>query len=227
MKSYQFKAVNTAPDSENRIHSQETASKFGFRDGLVPGVTVYGYLCIPVQEHFGKKWFEQGSAKLRLLKPYFEGESVDAEATVDGETLHVEAVGPRTIVDASMAALLPLPASIQLVYYRPKISASEQSLAAGTLLSTYEATDLTTPESLLEAANKAFMASYILDPWIHTASIIQHFHVATAASVRGMIVKEYERKGHRLVDIDYSYVDNDGTISARVLHSAIWKLSPQ
>ena len=224
MASHKVLAVNTAPDSENRIHSMETALRYGFRDGLVPGVTVYGYLCVPVLEHFGRKWFECGSAKLRLLKPYFEGEWVEVDAVVSGESLHVEAAGPRAIVDSSMSLLLELPAMVPAFCGRDKVIASEESLAVGTKLGSYQAMDLTTPESLLEAANMAFMANYALEPWIHTGSIVQHFRGAGSASVRGAIVQEYERKGHRLVDIDYCYVCDNGAVCARVLHTAIWKL---
>ena len=39
-------AVNTAPDSENRMHGDE-AARYGFSSGLVPGVDVLGYLALP------------------------------------------------------------------------------------------------------------------------------------------------------------------------------------
>ena len=37
-------AFNTAPDSRNEIHSDKVAKQFGFKGGLVPGVTVTAYL---------------------------------------------------------------------------------------------------------------------------------------------------------------------------------------
>ena len=40
-------AFNQATDSENRIHSDEVARQYGFRGGLVPGVTVFAYLVHP------------------------------------------------------------------------------------------------------------------------------------------------------------------------------------
>ena len=37
-------ARNDAEASENRIHDDRVAAEYGFRGGLVPGVTVYAYL---------------------------------------------------------------------------------------------------------------------------------------------------------------------------------------
>lgn len=224
MTIHKVQAVNTAPDSENRIHSLETAVQYGFRDGLVPGVTIYGYMCQPVLQHFGLPWLQSGSAKLRLLKPYFDGEWVEVQAVQSAGQMHVETTGPRAILDASMASLLNLPETIPEWRKVNKVPANEASLGKDTLLGSFDALDLSTPQSILEAANLAFMANYALEPWIHTGSIVQHFHSVNAASVRGIIANEYERKGHRLVDIDYCYVEAGGNVSARVLHTAIWKL---
>ncbi len=37
-------AFNTATASENRIHADDVASRFGFTGGLVPGVDVFAYM---------------------------------------------------------------------------------------------------------------------------------------------------------------------------------------
>ena len=59
-----IRAVNTAADSENKIHDDAVAAEYGFRGGLVPGVTVYGYLASAALEHFGEKWLESGADEL-------------------------------------------------------------------------------------------------------------------------------------------------------------------
>ena len=41
---YRIVVFNTAHDSENKIHDDATARRFGFGGGLVPGVDVYGYM---------------------------------------------------------------------------------------------------------------------------------------------------------------------------------------
>jgi len=47
-------ARNTAAQSENAIHDDEVARQYGFRGGLVPGVTVYAYLTHPLVEAWGR-----------------------------------------------------------------------------------------------------------------------------------------------------------------------------
>ena len=63
-------AVNTAPDSENRMHSDEVAKRYGFRGGLVPGVTVFGYLAQVFEDDQGPEWQSQGWGELRLIRPF-------------------------------------------------------------------------------------------------------------------------------------------------------------
>ena len=50
MSTWSATALNTAPDSENRIHSDELAKEYGFEGGLVPGVTISAYLVIFLQK---------------------------------------------------------------------------------------------------------------------------------------------------------------------------------
>ena len=44
LEPYRVVAFNTAHDSENKIHDDATARRFGFGGGLVPGVDVYGVI---------------------------------------------------------------------------------------------------------------------------------------------------------------------------------------
>ena len=46
-------ALNTAPDSQNQIHSDELAKEYGFEGGLVPGVTISAYLVHPMIDKWG------------------------------------------------------------------------------------------------------------------------------------------------------------------------------
>ena len=48
---YRVEAFNTAKASENKIHDDEVARRFGFGGGLVPGVDVYAYMAhLPVAQ---------------------------------------------------------------------------------------------------------------------------------------------------------------------------------
>ena len=46
---------NDAPASENRIHSDDIARKYGFTGALVPGVTVFGHMTYPLVQAFGER----------------------------------------------------------------------------------------------------------------------------------------------------------------------------
>ena len=68
------KALNTAPDSDNQIHGDEMAKEFGFKGGLVPGVTVSAYLLHPIIEKWGLDWLEKGWAKCKITSPLYNKE---------------------------------------------------------------------------------------------------------------------------------------------------------
>jgi len=77
---YRVRARNTSTDSENKIHDDATAAKYGFRGGLVPGVTVYAYMTVPVVERFGSAWLERGSMQVRFRQPFYDGDEVIVRA---------------------------------------------------------------------------------------------------------------------------------------------------
>jgi len=71
-KPWQGEAFNQAVDSENEIHSDEMAQRFGFKGGLVPGVTVSAYLIHPAIEAWGLDWLQQGWAHAVVSKPIYD-----------------------------------------------------------------------------------------------------------------------------------------------------------
>jgi hypothetical protein len=66
-------AHNQATESQNRIHADDVARRYGFRGGLVPGVTVYAYLVQPAVVAWGEDFFKRGAARIVLRKPLYEG----------------------------------------------------------------------------------------------------------------------------------------------------------
>lgn len=83
---YHVRAHNTATASENRIHDDATAARYGFRGGLVPGVTIYGYMTVPVVERFGRAWLERGAMQVRFMQPVYEGDDVTVKAVADASS---------------------------------------------------------------------------------------------------------------------------------------------
>ena len=74
---YRISAVNDALTSENRIHSDDIARKYGFSGALVSGVSVFGYLTRPLVAAIGQSWFRGTVADVRFLKPAYEGDLLD------------------------------------------------------------------------------------------------------------------------------------------------------
>ena len=56
LPEYRVKARNTSSSSENVIHHDDEARRYGFAAALVPGITIYAYLTHPVVEAFGPAW---------------------------------------------------------------------------------------------------------------------------------------------------------------------------
>ena len=97
LEPHRISAYNTAHDSENKIHDDATARRFGFGGGLVPGVDVYGYMThIPVAR-WGRAWLERGTAECRFFKPVYDGEiaTVTAGGSAEEIEIAVESRGER------------------------------------------------------------------------------------------------------------------------------------
>ena len=204
---YRVQAYNTATASENRIHDDAVARRFGFRGGLVPGVDVYAYLTHPIAARFGRPWLERGRVVARFLKPVYDGEEVVITATGD-ETLAVEARNTAGVLCATAEATLPAcaPPLPDLAAFpsRPLPAdpppAGPASLAPGTVLGAieggfhaeqatayladvretlplYEGGHIVHPGYLLRFANFILAVNVRLGPWIHVGSEVQHLGV--------------------------------------------------
>jgi acyl dehydratase len=149
LPEYRIKARNTSTQSENKIHDDTVARRYGFGGGLVPGVTVYAYVTHPLVAAFGADWLDRGTASVKFVKPILEGDEVRvtgrvvsrqgggltlalAAATAGGgdcavatATLPARAAAPP---DAAGYAVAPLPAE------RPE--ATRACLASMTVLGT-------------------------------------------------------------------------------------------
>jgi len=77
-----LRAHNEAIDSENKIHDDAVAAQYGFRGGLVPGVSVYAYMTYPIVRQFGPDWLTRGTARVTLAKPFYQDDEVLVSATV-------------------------------------------------------------------------------------------------------------------------------------------------
>jgi hypothetical protein len=71
---------------ENKIHEDDLARQYGFKGGLVPGVTMYGWMTHPVVEALGAAWLEGGTFETGFAKPIYYEEPAVIRATVGAKT---------------------------------------------------------------------------------------------------------------------------------------------
>ena len=85
MADYPIRARNVASHSENKIHDDTVAAQYGFQGGLVPGVTIYGYMASAVVRELSLEWLERGSMQVRFQQPFYDGDPVAVHTEpVDG-----------------------------------------------------------------------------------------------------------------------------------------------
>jgi acyl dehydratase len=209
---YEVRAHNGASASENKIHDDTVAQRFGFRGALVPGVAVFAYMAHLPVARWGRAFLERGAADCRFQKPVYDGEMVRVSAESDGEALAllVESGGEHCATGhAAMPPARKVPAIDSLPAgtspaERPK--ASEESLGVGRALGImpmaidraahsayldeireteplYRAEGLVHPGQILRLANFALLQNVVLGPWIHVGSTIRFYAAACIGEV--------------------------------------------
>jgi MaoC like domain len=255
-ESHHVEARNLSRASENRIHDDEVARRFGFTGALVPGVEVYAYAChLPVRR-WGRAWLERGRIECRFLKPVYDGRTAVVTAEEEGRGLALRIESEGVLCATGHAALDDAPAAPPAIEAFPHRSppatrppADEASLAPGTWLGThvmpltkedtaahlrdigetdplYAAEGLGHPGQVLRLCNRALSHNVVLGPWIHVGSAVQNLAAARVGdelSARARVTANYERKGHRLVDLDVLVLANGTTPLAHVTHTAVYR----
>ena len=83
------------------------------------------------------------------------------------------------------------------------------------------------PGQLLRLCNLVLRENVVLPPWVHVGSKVENFSAARVGDelgARGRVIANYERKGHKLVDLDVALIANGDRLLARVTHTAIYAL---
>jgi hypothetical protein len=245
--TYTVTVRNPAAESENRIHADDVARRYGFRGGLVPGVTVYGYVATGLAD---PDWVARGGAEVRFRRPCYDGDLLEIDLGPD-DAIQVRSRGEVCMTGRASAgagsrgpAVVsrdPAPAPGR----RPR--ASESSLATGTSLGRIPlpageealasyldkigagdwTLDALHPGMLLEGANWVLAANVVLPPWLHVESSIAHrraVRVGEAVEVHAAVAEEWGHKGHRFVALDVAWRSADDVVAVG-RHVAIWQLA--
>jgi MaoC like domain len=255
LEAYRVSAYNTAKSSENKMHDDSVARRFGFSGGLVPGVDVMAYMMHLPVEKWGRAFLERGLIEARFVKPVYDGETVEVTAAESDGALSIQ-LESRGQLCASGSASLPASApsvsisdfkEVAAVTERKPVDESSYQLgkwlgtvprawaggAADEYLSEVRERDpiyanegFGHPGLLQRVMNKVLVDNAILGPWIHVGSRMQLLIAAKRGdelTARAKVTGNYEKKGHRFVELDALVITNGRTPLAHCQHIAIYQ----
>jgi acyl dehydratase len=255
MEAHRVSAYNTSKFSENKIHDDTVARKYGFSGGLVPGVDVLAYMLHMPVAKWGRAFLERGLIEARFVKPVYDGEIAEVSAVeqAGGLTIEVQSRG-----DLCATGVASLPASVpafSLSDYTAAVAVKDRkpvntsSYEVGKWLGSiprdwageaateylvdiresdpiYAREGLGHPGLLPRIMNKVLVDNAILGPWIHVGTKMQLLSagkVGDELTARAKVVGNYEKKGHRFVELDALVVANGTTPLAHCWHIAIYQ----
>jgi len=255
IESYRVTAFNTARQSENKMHDDTVARRFGFSGGLVPGVDVMAYMMhLPVRR-WGRDFLERGLIEARFVKPVYDGDDTVVTGSESDGVLSIEvesrgdlcATGtaslPGSVPSLALANFKDVPAveerrpvtvnSYEIGQWLGTMPRTWDDEAAGDYLVDIRETDrvyanegLGHPGLLQRVMNKVLVDNAILGPWIHVGSRMQLLSAARVGdeiAARARVTGNYEKKGHRFVELDALLVGNGATPLALCQHVAIYQ----
>jgi len=240
LPAYHVSAYNTAKASENKIHDDATAKKFGFKGGLVGGVHVYAYMShMPVQR-WGRAWLERGTGEARFGKPVYEGEIAEITAVEDANGLELQVTSDGVVCATGRAGMpasapaMPSLADFKAVEARAtRVAADERSLAIGdwlgmnplTVTAEYQAQDIADTRetdplylaegivhsgTILRCCNWALSHNVVLPAWMHMGSTVQNLGLARVGDTLGVRARVTKNYEHK----GHKWVEIDALVLA-------------
>jgi hypothetical protein len=217
---YSVCAYNTAKASENKIHDDAMAQRFGFKGGFVGGVNVYAYMSHQPVRRWGRIWLERGTGEARFGKPVYENSIAEVTAVDDADGLEL-AVHSEGILCATGRAGLPagLPPALALSDFKavaPRTDrppADETSLRIGDWLGI-------TPLPVTEAFHAQELQDiretdpvYIRDRIVHTGTIMRCCNWALSHNV---ILPAWIHMGSTVRNLGVAHVGDTLNVRARI-----------
>ena len=255
LEPYRVSAYNTAKLSENKMHDDTVARRFGFSGGLVPGVDVMAYMMhLPVAK-WGRAFLERGLIEARFVKPVYDGETADVSGEENNGVLSIQVESRGQLCATGSASLPAYAPSLSISDFTETAAVTERrpvnatSYEPGKWLGTvprtwageaaqeyltdvretdpiYASEGFGHPGLLQRVMNKVLVDNAILGPWIHVGSLMQLLAAARSGdelTARAKVTGNYEKKGHRFVELDALVVANGRTPVAHCQHIAIYQ----
>lgn len=209
LETYRVQAYNTAKQSENKMHDDTVAKRFGFSGGLVPGVDVMAYMMhLPVAK-WGRAFLERGLIEARFVKPVYDGETADVTGEERNGVLSIEVVSRGQLCASGSASLPAAAPAVSIADYKETAAVTERrpvdaaSYELGKWLGTtprawagddakayltdvretdpiYAREGLGHPGLIQRVMNRVLVDNAILGPWIHVGSRMQLLSAAKA-----------------------------------------------
>ena len=253
LEPYRVSAYNTAKQSENKMHDDTVAQRFGFSGGLVPGVEVMAYMMHLPIARWGREFLERGLIEARFVKPVYDGEIAIVGGSEQGGALAIEVESGGALCATGSAALPERAPAFDLRDYpeiapvgtRPPIGPGAFAVGqwlgtkpvvwGGEALRNYLAevreadpifvkNNLVHPGALQRIMNRVLVDNVVLGPWIHVGSRMQLLaaaHGDDTLAARARVTANYDKKGHRFVELDARIVAGGTTPVAHCHHIAI------
>jgi acyl dehydratase len=255
IEPYRVSAYNTSKHSENKMHDDTVAKRYGFVGGLVPGVDVMAYMVhLPVAK-WGRGFLERGLIEARFVKPVYDGEPTDVTAEESDGVLSIQVTSPGGLCATGTASLPASAPSFSLSDFVEAAAVGERkpvdatSYAPGKWLGAiprswpadaakeyladiretetiYAREGLGHPGLLPRVMNKVLVDNAIMGPWIHVGTKMQLLsagRIGDELTARAKVIGNYDKKGHRFVELDALVVANGKTPLAHCHHIAIYQ----
>jgi len=255
IEPYRVEAYNTAKQSENKMHDDTVAKRFGFSGGLVPGVDVMACMMHQPVAKWGRAFLKRGLIDARFVKPVYDGEIAELTAEESNGVLSIQVHSCGQLCATGTASLPASAPDVSIANYREVAAVAERrpvnaaSYELGKWLGTtprdwageaareyladireadpiYAKEGLGHPGLLQRVMNRVLVDNAILGPWIHVGSRMQLLSAARAGDVitaRAKVIGNYDKKGHRFVELDALVVANGKTPLAHCHHVAIYQ----
>ncbi|MBI5260850.1 MAG: hypothetical protein HY852_03405 [Bradyrhizobium sp.] len=202
LETYRVAAYNTAWQSENKMHDDTVAKRFGFSGGLVPGVDVMAYMMhVPVAK-WGRAFLERGLIDARFIKPVYDGEMAEVESLENDGELTIEVFSRGELCATGTASLPASAPAVNLSAFKEVAAVAERTpvtpatFEVGKWLGTaprrwagqaakeyledireadpiYDREGLGHPGLVQRVMNRVLVDNTILGPWIHVGSRMQ------------------------------------------------------
>ena len=212
----------------------------------MPGVDVYAYMTPLAVEHFGPEWLERGEGEVRFVRPVYDGDRLDIDATRgEGDELIIAArcfgeVRAQLIARRNgSAGFAPIP---EAPVPAAKLKASRKSFPEGLILGSlavtltdsdcssqlaevgeglelYRLERIVHPGHLLRLADQVLSDNVDLPPWMHVGSHVHNYSVVhwnESLSVRARVIGTFIRKRNEFIQLDVLMSAADGRLCMRV-----------